>query len=94
MISAEVAVDEVRQYQGNDGASGQIGWGNPGLPARRLVVPVCPGSGWLAFAGGFYVPRPACLPIVVSTGGQQRRVFVGVGAPCPGQPPAPPPSDT
>jgi hypothetical protein len=77
-----------------DDAWAQIGWGSPGHPARSLEVPACPGDGWLAFPGGYYVGSPQCLPIVVSAGGHVRRVTVGVGAACPGQSPPVPPSDS
>jgi len=66
-----------------------IGWGSPGTPSHRVVVNNCPnpGGGWLAYAGGFWIDHPACVPIIVRTGGKQREVHIGVGTPCPGQQP-------
>jgi hypothetical protein len=70
-----------------------IGWsGWPSRPGRTVVVPACPdlkGTGWLAFAGGYWADAPLCLAIDVRAGNRQQRVEIGVGTPCPGQ--APPP---
>lgn len=71
---------------------GSLGWGNPGLPARMIRVSDCHGpasADWLVFAGGYEVATPGCLEVRVSSGTASRTVRVGVGAPCPGQPPAP-----
>jgi hypothetical protein len=69
-----------------------ISWG--GAPrTTRLSVSGCGTRGdkdWLAFAGGFYIDRPACISLIVRAGGSGHRVRIGVGAPCPGQA-APPP---
>ncbi len=65
-----------------------IGWGNSVTPAHRFVVPPCSGqSQWLSFVGGFWVRNPGCVPLVVVAGAKQQRVMLGIGAPCPGQPP-------
>lgn len=71
-----------------------IGWGAPGRPSHRVLVSNCagPGGGWLAYAGGFWVDHPACVPIIVRAGGQQRQVNIGVGTACPGQRPPQGPS--
>ena len=70
-----------------------IQWGNPGTPTTHLWVTNChskkAGAHWLAFAGGYTVDKPACVPLVVKAGGRQRTVHIGVGKACPGQ--APPP---
>ena len=70
-----------------------IGWGSPARPTQRLVVPGCEGGtapgGWLAYAGGFWVKAPACVPLIVEAGHHRQRVHVGVGAACPGQDPPP-----
>ena len=70
-----------------------IGWGNPGTPTTHLWVTSCPskkpGARWLAYAGGFWIAKAACVPLVVKTATAQRTVHIGVGAACPGQ--APPP---
>ena len=73
-----------------------IGWGSPGTPSHRVVVNDCsnPGGGWLAYAGGFWIDRPACVPIIVRAGGQQQEVHIGLGTPCPGQRPPQGPSQS
>jgi hypothetical protein len=66
----------------------RIAWGNPGVIAdhARAEAFGCPGvfpSYWIAFAGGYYVDEPRCLPIVVEFAGTRDTVSVPVGAPCP-----------
>ena len=60
-----------------------IGWGSPGVPGTAQRVPGCPGDGWLNFAGGYTVPAPACVPLLVRAGGREARAAVAVGAACP-----------
>jgi hypothetical protein len=67
-------------------------WGNaPARPVPRLVVSCHPypgdPSGWLAYPGGFWLPHPACVPLVIKTGTRSQRVQIGIGTPCPGQRP-------
>ena len=74
-----------------------IGWGNgPIKPSRRITVS-CPAgassSGWLAYPGGYWVPRPACVPLIVRADGREKRVHIGLGTPCPGQLPPQGPSE-
>ncbi len=64
-------------------------WGNSG-PQRmtgHLQIrgcPPAPGHGaWLVYPGGYYVPEPACVPLVVKTGQESRTVHVPVGVRCP-----------
>jgi hypothetical protein len=38
--------------------------------------------GWLAFAGGYWVDAPACVPIVVRSQGREARARVAVGVAC------------
>jgi hypothetical protein len=66
-----------------------IGWGLPGTPSHGVVVNNCPnrGGGWLAYAGGYWIDHPACVPIIVRAGGRQQQVHIGVGKACPGQRP-------
>lgn len=66
-----------------------IGWGAPGTPSHRLLVGNCPGTGggWLAYAGGYWIDHPACVPLIVRAGGRQQQVRIGVGTACPGQRP-------
>ena len=43
----------------------------------------CPGqTGWLAYAGGFYVATPTCLPIVVRAASREQTVRIAVGVAC------------
>ena len=70
-----------------------IGWAsNP--PARSLSVAPCESgtTGWISFAGGYWVKDPLCLPLVVTAHGSTRTVLIGVGTACPGQRPPPSPS--
>ncbi|MGN9911257.1 hypothetical protein ACTMTJ_27240 [Phytohabitans sp. LJ34] len=64
-------------------AGTRIGWGSPAPEATAVHVPACPsGSGWLAFAGGYTVRAPTCVPLVVEAHGRRERVEVSVGADC------------
>ena len=64
-----------------------IGWGNPGIPSHRVLVGNCAGTGggWLAYAGGYWIDHPACVPVIVRARGKQQQVHIGVGTACPGQ---------
>lgn len=78
-----------------------IGWGSPAKRTRHLVVRGChaesswaarvgsaicdSGFTWFAYAGGYWLQQVGCLPLLVRAGGQQRRILIGVGAPCAGQ---------
>jgi len=68
----------------------RIGWGKPGTPSQRVVVNDCANTGgrrWLAYAGGYWIDHPACVSIIVSVGGKQQQVHIGIGTACPGQRP-------
>jgi hypothetical protein len=71
-----------------------IGWGAPGTPSHQVQVGNCAsvGGGWLAYAGGYWIDHPACVPIIVKAGGKEQQVDVGVGTACPGQQPPQGPS--
>jgi hypothetical protein len=73
-----------------------IGWGLPGTPSHRVVVSNCsnPGGGWLAFAGGYWIDHPACVPLIVRAGGRPQQVHIGLGTACPGQRPPQGPSQS
>jgi hypothetical protein len=68
-----------------------IEWGNPGAATTHLWVTNCrskkAGAHWLAYAGGFTVNMPACVPLIVKVGDNQRTVHIGVGKACAGQAP-------
>jgi hypothetical protein len=86
---ARVAMTVPRAWRGRMA----IGWGSPAAPTEHLLIAGCkagqdPGA-WLAFAGGFWVSEPACVPLIVDVGQRRQRVHIGVGAACPGQNPPP-----
>ncbi len=61
-----------------------IGWGNPGTVGDHVRVEAvdCARDSaprWVAFAGGYYVTEPMCLPIVVESGGSREVVQIAVG---------------
>ena len=56
-------------------------------PGQVTTAGATPASG--SWTGGYEVATPGCLEVRVSSGTASRTVRVGVGAPCPGQPPAP-----
>lgn len=65
-------------------------------PTRQLRVDCSSATnrnGWLVFAGHYWVSRVGCYPLVVRAGAEQKRVTIGVGAPCPGQSPPEEPTD-
>lgn len=66
-------------------------WGSLGPPGDHVIVDRCNADEeWLAFTGGYTVRRAACLPVDVRVGnGEPQQVRIGIGAPCPGQQPAP-----
>jgi hypothetical protein len=76
-----------------------IGWGNAGEGhvGSTISVPVCRdghGEKWLDFAGGYWVHRTICAPLIVVARGLRRQVWIGIGAACPGQLPPPQPTQT
>jgi hypothetical protein len=84
LAGAVVEISVAREGAGR----AEIVWGNAREPGSRQRVNGCsvPGCaadcGWLAFAGGYWVDAPACVPIVVRSNGREERVGVAVGAPC------------
>ncbi|MEW1588768.1 hypothetical protein AB0283_25360 [Micromonospora vinacea] len=64
----------------------RLGWGGTGAPATTATVHACAGEGgqaqWLAFVGGTWVARAACVPLIVTSNGQEDRVTLGIGVPC------------
>jgi hypothetical protein len=62
-----------------------IGWGSPGELGPQAVVDGCDSAGaWMAFAGGYWVRTPLCVPVGVRVAGSvERRVDIAVGRACP-----------
>jgi hypothetical protein len=61
----------------------KIGWGSPGPRGSKLRVPGCTVAlAWLAFAGGYWVDAPACVPVVVRSGEIETQVRIPVGIAC------------
>jgi hypothetical protein len=58
-----------------------ITWGDSGT-VRSLRIEPCATHRWNAYAGGFYVRRPACVPLVVRVGERATHVHFGVGRRC------------
>ncbi|MEV4121398.1 hypothetical protein [Micromonospora sp. NPDC049645] len=63
-----------------------LGWGGTGTPAATATVHACaPDDGpaqWMAFVGGTWVAQAACVPLIVTSNGQDERVDLGIGVPC------------
>lgn len=64
----------------------RIGWGAAGTPAATATVHACaPTDGhaqWMAFVGGTWVARAACVPLIVRSNGREGRVDLGIGVAC------------
>jgi hypothetical protein len=65
-----------------------IGWGegdDSGGVASSLRITGCAAYGrkWLPYAGGFHLSAPACVPLIVRTGGRSQTMHFGVGRRCP-----------
>ena len=62
-----------------------IGWGSPAEPGPQALVDGCDSAdAWMAFAGGYWVRTPMCVPVGVRVGrGVEHQVDIGVGKPCP-----------
>jgi hypothetical protein len=82
-----------------------VTWGSLAKPTSHLRIPGCrptermPASGrwdagdaWLAYPGGYWVSKRACVSVVIESGQAQQPVAIGVGASCPGQGPPPSPA--
>ena len=60
----------------------RVGWGTTAT-AQRIVIPACPGAAeWLVYAGGFYVPEPACMTLTVETEDGSNEMRFPIEAPC------------
>jgi hypothetical protein len=61
-----------------------IAWGDQQRPVPILRVPGCPSAPrmWSGYSGGFYVSRPACVPLIVGVAGRRTVVRFGIGRSC------------
>jgi len=66
-----------------------IGWGGQTRTSAVGVRIDCPleagKDSWFSYVGGYWLPKPACLPLIVRAGTHEEIVHVGLGTPCPGQ---------
>ncbi len=61
----------------------RIGWGSTEI-ARRIEIPACVGAAeWLVYAGGFWVPDPACMTLTVETEDGSDKISFPIDTPCP-----------
>lgn len=59
-----------------------ITWGNTSI-VSALRVSRCPATrAWSAYAGGFYLRAPACVPLDFHVGPKTARVWFGLGRRC------------
>jgi hypothetical protein len=58
-----------------------ISWGDSGVVSSLRFAP-CSTHRWNAYAGGFYVRRPACVPLTIAVGRRVDLVHVGIGTHC------------
>jgi len=56
-------------------------WGDSGLVPALRIAP-CATHGWNVYTGGFYLRRPACVPLTVRVGNREATVRFGVGRRC------------
>jgi hypothetical protein len=63
-----------------------ITWGNRPGYLHTIRIAACPSElvpdSWHAYAGGFFLRAPACVPLVFRTGGHSATVRFGIGRPC------------
>lgn len=61
----------------------RIGWGSTDI-AQRIEIPACIGTAeWFIYAGGFYVPEPACMTLTVETEDGTDEISFPIDTPCP-----------
>lgn len=74
----------------------RIGWGNAGENHEGTTITVdgcrATGARWIDFAGGYWVARTMCAPLIVEANGRRQQVHIGIGQACPGQLPPPQPT--
>jgi hypothetical protein len=59
--------------------------GDSGGVASTLRITGCKAYGrkWLPYAGGFHLSAPACVPLIVRSGGRSKTLHFGIGRRCP-----------
>jgi len=67
---------------GEDLDHAMIGWSGAPSKPRTHIRAQCPGEGWMAFAGGYWVDSPRCITLIIRARGQQAIAHIAVGAPC------------
>ncbi|MET7817341.1 hypothetical protein [Micromonospora zamorensis] len=84
VVRADRVVD-LRIAPGWEGRA-RVGWGAATTPAATATVHACAPEGgqarWLAFVGGTWVARAGCVPVIVTSNGQDHRVDLGIGVAC------------
>jgi hypothetical protein len=57
--------------------------------STRLSVQACAGAlgPWSAYAGGYVVKRPVCVPLIVRASRETATVHIPIGRPCTQRPP-------
>ncbi|HTU27885.1 MAG TPA: hypothetical protein VMF07_00795 [Solirubrobacteraceae bacterium] len=65
-------------------------WGNAGEGnhGNVMIDPACRAASarWVNFVGGYWVRHPMCATLIVVSDGRRRRIRIGIGTGCPGQP--------
>ena len=61
-----------------------FGWGNPALPSEQVTVEGCTygRAKWLVYAGGYWVDKFACVPVIVESVGLRKTVHIPLGKAC------------
>jgi hypothetical protein len=65
-----------------------LGWGENHQPtfASVIHVPRCAavlGNGWVWWAGGYFLRKPACVPVIVRSHTQSIKIWLAIGRSCP-----------
>jgi hypothetical protein len=60
-----------------------IEWGDSGIASSLRLAP-CSTHTWNAYAGGFHVRKPACVPLIVRMQSRTTEVRFGIGRRCRG----------
>jgi hypothetical protein len=58
-----------------------ITWGDSGVVSSLRIAP-CSTHRWNVYTGGFYVRKPACVPLVIRVGTRTTETRFAIGRPC------------